>query len=198
MKRVAFLFIAIVAFTGVASAQNLGDLLKGAVTEFIDEKTEGKVTEYLLAATWDYTEPGMRFESENQLASLAGEAVEDNVSKRLSSAYNVVGIKPGNHSLTLNNDDTFTMLIGKRTLTGNYAYNADTHAIVFNFDTKLIKLTSLSGYAYIDGDNLEVVYDCSKLKTFLAALSKVSVLDGVISFLNNYDNVLLGFSYSRK
>ncbi len=198
MKRVAFLFIAIVAFTGVASAQNLGDMLKGAVTEFIDEKTEGKVTEYLLAATWDYTEPGMRFESENQLASLAGEAVEDNVSKRLSSAYNVVGIKPGNHSLTLNNDDTFTMVIGKRTLTGNYTYNADTHAIVFNFDTKLIKLTSLSGYAYIDGDNLEVVYDCSKLKTFLAALSKVSVLDGVISFLNNYDNVLLGFSYSRK
>lgn len=198
MKRVAFLFIAIVAFTGVASAQNLGDLFKGAVTEFIDEKTEGKVTEYLLAATWDYTEPGMRFESENQLASLAGEAVEDNVSKRLSSAYNVVGIKPGNHSLTLNNDDTFTMVIGKRTLTGNYTYNADTHAIVFNFDTKLIKLTSLSGYAYIDGDNLEIVYDCSKLKTFLAALSKVSVLDGVISFLNNYDNVLLGFSYSRK
>ena len=198
MKRVAFHFIAIVAFTSVASAQNLGDLLKGAVTEFIDEKTEGKATEYLLTATWDYAEPGMRFESENQLAALAGTAMEDNIAKKLTSAYNVVGIKPGNHSLTLNNDDTFTMVVGKRTLTGAYTYNAETHAIVFNFDTKLIKLTSLSGYAYIDGDSLEVVYDCSKLKSFLTALSKVSVLDGVISFLNNYDNVLLGFSYNRK
>lgn len=199
MKRVVVLFIAIVAFAGAASAQNLGSFLKDAVTELVDQKTDGKVTEYLLASSWDYTEPGVRIESENELASLAGNAMVDNIAKKLNSAYSVVGIKPGNHSLTLNSDDTFAMVIGKRTYTGTYTYDNATHAIVFNFDSKLIKLSSLNGYAYINGDGLEVVYDCSKLTNFLTAIgSKISVLDGLTNFLKNYDSVLVGFSYSRQ
>ena len=63
MKRVLAIFVAIVAFSGMASAQTLGDFLKGAATELIDKKTDGKVTEYLLAAKWDYAKPGVRLDS---------------------------------------------------------------------------------------------------------------------------------------
>ena len=42
MKRVLAIFVAIVAFSGMASAQTLGDFLKGAATELIDKKTDGK------------------------------------------------------------------------------------------------------------------------------------------------------------
>ena len=54
MKRVVALLIAMVAFSGIVSAQNLGQLLKGVVTEYIDEKTDGKVSEFLLAGEWNY------------------------------------------------------------------------------------------------------------------------------------------------
>ena len=198
MKKVVILFVALVAFAGAASAQTLGNLLTGAVTELVDQKTGGKVTEYLLAASWDYAEPAVRIESENELATLAGNAMVEGIAKKLTSAYNLVGIKAGNHTLTLNTDDTFSMKVGNRTLTGTYTYDNETHAIVFNFDTKLVNLSSLNGYAYINGDNLEVVYDCNKLVNFLKAIgSKVSVLEGLTNFLNKYDNVMVGFAYNR-
>ena len=198
MKKVVILFVALVAFAGAASAQTLGNLLKGAVTELVDQKTGGKVTEYLLAASWDYAEPAVRIESENELATLAGNAMVEGIAKKLTSAYNLVGIKAGNHTLTLNTDDTFSMKVGNRTLTGTYTYDNETHAIVFNLDTKLVNLSSLNGYAYISGDNLEVVYDCNKLVNFLKAIgSKVSVLEGLTNFLNKYDNVMVGFAYNR-
>ena len=198
MKKVVILFVALVAFAGAASAQTLGNLLKGAVTELVDQKTGGKVTEYLLAASWDYAEPAVRIESENELATLAGNAMVEGIAKKLTSAYNLVGIKAGNHTLTLNTDDTFSMKVGNRTLTGTYTYDNETHAIVFNFYTKLVNLSSLNGYAYISGDNLEVVYDCNKLVNFLKAIgSKVSVLEGLTNFLNKYDNVMVGFAYNR-
>lgn len=198
MKKVVILFVALVAFAGAASAQTLGNLLKGAVTELVDQKTDGKVTEYLLAASWDYAEPAVRIESENELATLAGNAMVEGIAKKLTSAYNLVGIKADNHTLTLNTDDTFSMKVGNRTLTGTYTYDNETHAIVFNFDTKLVNLSSLNGYAYISGDNLEVVYDCNKLVNFLKAIgSKVSVLEGLTNFLNKYDNVMVGFAYNR-
>ena len=79
MKRVLAILVAIVAFSGMASAQTLGDFLKGAATELIDKKTDGKVTEYLIAAKWDYAKPGVRLASDDELATLAGNAMMSSI-----------------------------------------------------------------------------------------------------------------------
>ena len=51
----------------------------------------------------------------------------------------------------------------------------------------------------MSGDNLDVVFDCTKLVNFLSALgSKVSMLDSITQLVNNYDNVLVGFTYNRQ
>ena len=198
MKRVLAIFVAIVAFSGMASAQTLSDFLKGAATELIDKKTDGKVTEYLLAAKWDYAKPGVRLASEDELATLAGNAMMSSIEGKLTSAYALVGIKPGTHTVTLNDDKTFTMLVGRRNLAGTYTYDNTTHAIVFTFDSSLIKLQPLSGFAYLNGDSLDIVYDCSKLMNFLTALgSKVNMLNSLTTFLENYDNVYVGYTFNR-
>lgn len=198
MKKLVILFAAIFAFSGMASAQNLGQLLKGVVTEYIDEKTDGKVSEFLLAGEWNYSSPCIRLESENELAALAGNAAASTLKSKLSTAYSYVGIKAGSHSLKLNNDDTFSMVIGKRTYTGTYTYNSETHAIELKFDTTLLKLSPLSGYAYVNGDTLDVAYDCTKLVNFLTTLgSKISMLESITQLASNYDNVHIGFTYSK-
>lgn len=199
MKRVFILVIALVAMCGTVSAQNLGDLLKGAVTELVDQTTGGKATEYLMFGTWEYASPGVRLESSNQLATLAGNAGVTTIENKLQSVYNVVGIKSGSHKLTLNDDKTFSMVIGSRNLAGTYTYNNETHAIELKFSTKLAKLSTLTGFAHINGDNLDVVFDCSKFINFLSALgSKVSALNSITQLVNKYDSVLLGFTYNRK
>lgn len=186
------------AITTSASAQNLGKILKGVVTEYVDEATDGKATELLLVDAWSYDSPAVRFDSENELANLAGNALVGTVEGKLQSAYNLVGIKKGSCSLTLNADNTFSMVLGRRTLTGTYTYAADTHAIDLMFDTKLLKLSSLSGYAYIDGENLDVAFDCTKLVNFLSALgSKVSMLNSLTQLVDSYENVYLGFTFAR-
>lgn len=199
MKRLFIVLVAIVAMCSTASAQNLGDLLKGAVTEIVDQKTGGKATEYMMTGTWEYAAPGVRLESNNQLTSLAGNAVVTGIENKLQSAYSLVGIKPGSYKLTLNDDKTFSMVIGSRNLAGTYTYNNETHALVLQFSTKLMKLSTLTGYAHINGDKLDVVFDCSKLVNFLSALgSKVSVLNGISQLVSKYDGVLVGFTFNRK
>ena len=199
MKRLFILVVAIVAMCGTTHAQGLGDFLKGAVTELVDQATGGKVTENLIVGTWEYAAPGVRLESENQLASLAGNAMVSNLENKLQSVYSAVGIKPGSYTLTLNEDKSFTMLIARRTLTGTYTYDSETHAIELKFSTKLLKLSSLSGFAYINGEKLDVVYDCTKLVNFLTALgSKVSMLNSLTQVVGNYDNVFVGYTFNRK
>jgi hypothetical protein len=153
----------------------------------------------LIVGTWEYAAPGVRLESENQLASLAGNAMVSNLENKLQSVYSAVGIKPGSYTLTLNEDKSFSMLIARRTLTGTYTYDSETHAIELKFSTKLLKLSSLSGFAYINGENLDVVYDCTKLVNFLTALgSKVSMLSSLTQVVSNYDNVFVGYTFNRK
>ena len=199
MTRVFIFFVALVAMCGTASAQNWGDILKGAVTELVDQATGGKATEYMMAGTWEYAAPGVRLESDNQLAALAGNAMVTTLETKLQSAYNVVGIKEGSHTLTLNQDMTFTMVLGQRTLNGTYTYDSETHALELLFNTKLIKVSSLKGFAHMNGDKLDVVFDCTRLVNFLSALgSKVSMLSSITQLVKNYDNVLVGFTYNRK
>jgi hypothetical protein len=198
MKRVVALLIAMVAFSGMASAQTLGDFLKGAATEFIDKKTDGKISEFMLAGDWTYASPCIRLESDNELATLAGNAATTSLKSKLSTAYGYVGIKAGSHSLKLNNDDTFSMVVGKRTLSGTYTYNSETHAIELKFDTTLLKLSPLSGYAYVNGSSLDVAYDCTKLVNFLSSLgSNVSMLNSITQLVSNYDSIYIGFTYNK-
>jgi hypothetical protein len=140
----------------------------------------------------------VRLDSEDELATLAGNAMMTSIEGKLTSAYALVGIKPGTHNVVLNDDKTFTMLVGRRNLAGTYTYDNTTHAIVFTFDSSLIKLQPLSGFAYLNGDSLDIVYDCSKLMNFLTALgTKVNMLNSLTTFLQNYDNVYVGFTFNR-
>jgi hypothetical protein len=199
MKKVLVIVVTLCAVCGTASAQqNLGGLLKGVATQIVDKATDGKATEYLLTDTWEYSDPAVRFESENTLANLAATSLASTFETKLQNAYNLVGMKKGEFSLTLNTDNTFSMVTGKRTYKGTYTYNAETHALELKFDTTLIKLRSLSGYAYLDGDNLDVAFDCTKLVNFLTAVgSKVSSLKSITDAIGSYENVLVGFTYTR-
>ena len=140
----------------------------------------------------------MTFEGGDLLSSVAGEALAAKLSTKLTTAYNAVGIKPGSCSFTFNNDDTFSAIIGKRTLTGTYVYDTETFAITLNFDSKLVKLGTMTGYAHLTATGLDLVFDCTRLVKMLSTLgAKVSVLSSVTSLLGNYDKANVGFSLTK-
>ena len=63
MKRNLLLAIATLLLAGSsATAQDWKEALKKAATTAADKATDGKLTQYALAGTWNYTAPGVKFE----------------------------------------------------------------------------------------------------------------------------------------
>ena len=199
MKKIIILFAALAMMTGTASAQSgLLTALKGAATNLIDQVTDGKATELMLPGTWDYSSPAVKVVSDNALADAAANAAMITIETRLQKAYNYVGIKPGSCTYTFNSDNTFTAVLGKRTLSGTYTYDASTHAIELKYSSKLFNLGTTKGYAYLEGNTLDLVFDCTGLVNFLTKLgAKTSLLKGVTSLLGNYDQVMVGYNFSK-
>ena len=49
------------------AAQDWKDALKKIATTAVDEATDGKLTQYALAGTWNYSGPGVKFEGEDRI-----------------------------------------------------------------------------------------------------------------------------------
>ena len=198
MKKIFVLAVMLVAFSTSLSAQTLTNFLKSAATTIIDEVTDGKATEILVVGDWNYSDPAVSLVSENTLAGALGTLATQTIEPKLQKAYDFVGIKKGNCTFSFKADNTFSMVIGKRTLSGSYTYTAEDNKIVLEFNSTLIKLGTMSGYAYITGEGLDLVFDCHRLFDFLKALgTKVSLLSGVSKIVDNYDGMKIGFSLTK-
>ena len=180
------------------AAKDVADeVTDGKASELLDKVT-GTATELLIVGTWNYTQPAMTFEGVDLLSNVAGEALAAKLSTKLQTAYNAVGIKQGSCSFTFNEDNTFSAVMGSRTLSGTYAYDTTTFAITLNFDSKLLKLGTMTGYAYITASGLDLVFDCTRLVKMLTTLgAKVSALSSVTSLMGNYNKANIGFSFTK-
>ena len=59
-------------------------LLAGSfATTAADKATDGKLTQYALAGTWNYTAPGVKFEGNDLLSQLGGTVLQDNIKQQL-------------------------------------------------------------------------------------------------------------------
>lgn len=205
MKKFLIAVVALVATATTASAQSWGDLLKqvagSAATEIADKVTNGALSDAALNGTWNYKQPAVKFESDNILSSLGGSAIESSVTSRLETAYNFIGIKEGAASFTFNDDDTFTAKLGMaKNLNGTYEFDPETHKITLNFSgSGLLKnLGTMSGYAYISGKELKLVFPVTKFINMIRTLgSKVSYLKSISAMLEKYENVYLGFGFAK-
>ena len=208
MKKIFLALCLVLGATLSVEAQGLKGLLNVA-KDLADEATDGKAselldkvtgtaTELLIVGTWNYTQPAMTFEGGDLLSNVAGEALAAKLSTKLQTAYNAVGIKQGSCSFTFNDDNTFRAVMGSRTYTGTYSYDTTTFAITLNFDSKLLKLGTMTGYAYLSATGLDLVFDCTRLVKMLGTLgAKVSLLNSVTSLVGNYDKANIGFSFTK-
>ena len=95
MKRNLLLAIATLLLAGsFATAQDWKEALKKAATTAADKATDGKLTQYALAGTWNYTAPGVKFEGNDLLSQLGGSALEGTVKSQLDKVYQTVGSSP--------------------------------------------------------------------------------------------------------
>ena len=82
-----------------------------------------------ITGQWEYSGPGVKFESDDTLSELGGSALSSSVEKKLDPVYRLAGIKPGACHFTFDTDGAFEALLGTHSLNGTYEFNPETHAI---------------------------------------------------------------------
>lgn len=200
MKQILSLLTLALLLGGTAAAQDWGELLKQTLTNAADKATDGKLTQYALPGTWSYASPGVRFEGEEAAADLGAQLLSAALSDQLGKIYAKAGLTPGTGSITFDREGGYSASLGEQRIEGKYTYDAETHVVSLNSDhEKLKQYGSVAGRAYIDGSALQLLIPATKLLEIVQSVSAQSEsLAGVSALLANYQNLYIGFSFSRK
>ena len=175
---------------GAASAQDWQEALKKAATEAADKATGGKLTQYALVGTWNYSAPGVKFEGNDLLS-------------QLDKVYQTVGIKPGAGSVTFGKDGAFSTQMGNYKLSGTYTFDPSTHVAAMKFakeklGKEKLDLGEVPGHVYLSGTKMVLVFPVGKLIEIIKSYgSKISSMETVVALLEQYKNVYIGFEFSK-
>lgn len=206
MKRLRQFIISLVFLTGVqlASAQGLGDLLKGIggggnVGDVIGNVIEGVFTKTNLSiedlvGEYESTGPAVTFKSENLLQKAGGIAGAATIESKLSPYYEKYGLT--GMTLSIDKDANYTMKIKGIKLSGVVTKNDSEGTFEFNFKVVGMNIGKFTAYVEKSGSTLKLMFDASKLKDFISAVAKFtgnSMAKALGTILDSYDGACIGF-----
>lgn len=202
MKRLVIITLALITFsTTEMYAQSWLEALKGIATSAIDKVTGGKLTEKAIIGTWNYSQPGVKLSSDDALSDLTAAAVTSTIQTKIAPYYEKVGIKNGMCKFVINDDGTFASTFGARTYSGTYTFDASTNKLSLKYgsgEMGLVDLGTVPAYAYINGDNLQIVFAMDKLLTVITTLgSNIDSLSTITTLLQKYNGLKIGFEFSK-
>lgn len=155
--------------------------------------TGGSTSQSSLVGTWTYSEPQVRFESQNILASIGGTVASTKLQTKLGEYLTKAGLTKGTSTYTFNNDGTYTAVIGKRTLTGTYHVSGTTLTMTGSAGVLTGNCTCT-----VNGNTMYMLYDADKLMNVMTSLtSNVSQLGTLSSILGNYTGMKVGMSFTK-
>ena len=195
------LAIAIVSFGFQANAFDLKGLLGNAGTAvggLVDGLlTQSDITVEQMAGTWTATGSAVCFQSENLLKKAGGSAVASTIESKLNPYYKQYGLTGS--VLTIDSNGKFTLKVKGISLSGTVKKRSDGN-FDFTFQAMgTLKLGTVKAYVEKPLSGLNVMFDASKLKTLLTAITGLtgnSLAKTAGSLLEGYDGLCVGFAYS--
>ncbi len=175
-----------------SSSSSSGGIISSLTSIFssLNAATEDKII-----GTWVYTEPAVVLSSENALQNLGGKVAASAVEDELATQYEKLGIKEGAITMTFDEDGNFTQTISGKNLKGTYTVEDS------NINLKYGKLKQIVGTTQLDGNNLIIVMDATKLLSLvnlIGSLSGNSLLEGVSSLVGSMDGLEVGFKLKKQ
>lgn len=168
------------------------DLLSGITSIFSDKKV---ATIDNLVGEWTYTEPAVVFMSENLLKKAGGKLASSAIEKTIETQLNRVGITKGAMKMTFTRNGRFTQTIAGRRLRGTFTIKGKEVVLKYAGEIK-----QLVGTTQVDGNDLLIVMDASKVLTYLKAIGSISgnaSLKTATSLLGSMDGMLCGLRLNR-
>ena len=168
------------------------DLLSGITSIFSDKKV---ATIDDLVGEWAYTEPAVVFMSENLLKKAGGKLASSAIEKTIETQLSKVGITKGAMKMTFTRNGRFTQTIGGRRLRGTFTIKGKEVVLKYAGEIK-----QLVGTTQVDGNDLLIVMDASKMLTYLKVIGSISgnaSLKTATSLLGSMDGMLCGLRLNR-
>ena len=168
------------------------DLLSGITSIFSDKKV---ATIDDLVGEWTYTEPAVVFMSENLLKKAGGKLASSAIEKTIETQLSKVGITKGAMKMTFARNGRFTQTIAGRRLGGTFTIKGKEVVLKYAGEIK-----QLVGTTQVDGNDLLIVMDASKMLTYLKAIGSISgnaSLKTATSLLGSMDGMLCGLRLNR-
>ena len=218
MKKIFTTIMALMLVASAANAQSgiLGSLGKifGGNSENKENSAAGNLLESVLGTvisqavtvslpgTWTYSGIASAIETENTLTTLAASAYKENLETKLDGYLKKVGIVPGVATITFNNDNTFAIVSGAKTIaSGTYTY--DNKAIVMKFG-KLYNYLTMEGTVTASTSGAQVLFDANKFLEFakkavkvVGAKSSNSTVNTIAGLTEKVSGLKLGFDLKK-
>lgn len=208
MKILKKIMVGVIALTSTfgVQAQSLSDILGGlggkssssgnVLTNIIEGVfTKSNLTLADLVGEYSAQGPAVTFKSDNLLQKAGGIAGAATIESKLNPYYEQYGLN--NMTLTVDEEYNFTMKIKSISLKGTITENSPGEGIFdFNFNVLGIKLGKFTAYIEKSGKNLNLMFDASKLKSFISTVAKLtgnSMASTVGSILDSYDGACIGW-----
>lgn len=148
------------------STSNGGGLLSALTSIFSSNKV---ATEDKIVGTWVYEEPAVVLSSDDMLKNIGGKIASATVEDKLKSKLESYGFKKGSVTMTFDKSGNFTQTLMGKKLSGTYTI--DDKNIVLKYGGKVSQIV---GTTQLDGNNLLIVMDASKLLEYVNVLGSVS------------------------
>lgn len=219
LVKSAFLCTALF-FSAQANAQlNLGNILKNVVSG-AKEKTEtnssqssnngGSIVSALtnifsgskvatkdnIIGTWVYEEPAIVLSSDNSLKNIGGKLAASTIEDKLKDKLEGYGLKKGCVKMTFDESGNFTQTVMGKELKGTYTIENENITLKYGG-----KVSQIIGTTQLDGNNLLIVMDASKLLKYvnvLGDISQNSTLKTATSLLGSMDGLECGLKLVKQ
>ena len=177
----------------VSKSASTSDLVSGLTSVFSSKKV---ATVEDLVGSWTYTEPAVVFTSGNLLKSAGGKVASATIEKNLQTQLSKVGITKGKLKMNFTKDGKFTQTVAGKTLRGTFTVNGKSVVLKYARQVKQV-----IGTTQVDGNNLLIVMDVSKLLGYMKTLGTLSgnqSLKTATSLLGSMDGMLCGLRLNKE
>lgn len=179
-----------------SGSSSTSDIVSGIGSVLNGVLSTSKLSVQDVVGNWVYADPAVEFKSENLLKKAGGAAASSTITSKVKPYYEKVGLQ--NMQLTINQDNTFTMKVGKLSSSGTIEATDENGVFIYAFKAAgKISLGKVTAYMSknISGQ-LTLTFDASKLMTVVSGIANMtsnSTLQGLSSLLNSYDGLTVGF-----
>lgn len=180
-----------------SSTKSSSDSGSGLLSSLTSIFSKNKVaTKDKIIGTWVYEEPAVVMSSDNTLKNIGAKLATSSVENQLKSKLETYGFKKGDVTMTFDESGNFTQSFKGKTFKGTYTVEDNNIKLKYTGN-----VSQIIGTTQLDGDNLLIVMDASKLLKYvnvLGSLSQNTTMKTATSLIGSMDGLECGLKLVKQ